>query len=70
MNECVWTYDRSDHTWNASCRSILDAFWGMQFFEEGLLSPKENGFVYCPFCAKPLVEAPDEVSSLEDEEGE
>ena len=51
QNACEWKYNRYDDIQLSSCNNIF-------YFEEG--GPTENGFNFCPFCGKSLVEIIDE----------
>ena len=42
--KCIWN---DDDGWQSACG---DSFW----FEDG--GPRENGFKFCPYCGKELVE--------------
>lgn len=44
MPECEWT-DNEDGPWDTSCDNMFE------FTTDG---PKENGFVYCPYCGRIL----------------
>jgi hypothetical protein len=46
-DKCEWTFDEIEECWNTSCG---EGFW----LETG--TPKENGFEYCPYCGRELVE--------------
>ncbi|MGJ7497510.1 hypothetical protein ACSFA8_20880 [Variovorax sp. RT4R15] len=43
---CVWTYDWESNWWT-DCKN------GFTFNDDG---PKANGFKYCCYCSKPIVE--------------
>lgn len=56
-NGCVWQQDGLDgDTWETSCK---------HFFMVIDDTPTNNGFKYCVFCGRPLVES---LYSLEDDE--
>ena len=51
-HKCGWTKDE-DGIWTAACHAMSNH--GPSFiFEDG--GPKENRFVFCPYCGKPLAE--------------
>ena len=50
MNSCAWEADE-DGIWHAACDHASQNLYC--FNDEG---PKGNGFKFCPFCGRPLVE--------------
>ena len=47
MKTCTWTYDDLYDFWDTSCGECFTVTEG---------TPKDNNFVYCPFCGKPIKE--------------
>ena len=54
IGTCKWTYDDSNDSWDTECD---EKFW---FTTEG---PIDNGFKYCPYCGKILIELDNEQES-------
>lgn len=45
---CTWTEDE-DGYWNTECGNLIVLNTG---------TPRDNGFVYCPYCGQRLIERP------------
>lgn len=47
---CEWKYDDGDDYWETDCSEAFQFFNG---------TPKDNGFEFCPFCRRELLESLD-----------
>lgn len=51
---CTWTYNNNSFAWDTNCANSFT------LMEDG---PKENGMKFCPYCSKPILQAPHDTES-------
>jgi hypothetical protein len=51
--ECVWGAVHNDEEWH------WDTACGQQFGPDNMDTLEDNGYRFCPYCGKPIKEAPD-----------
>lgn len=47
-DHCGWIYNERDDSWDTDCEN--------KFQISNNDTPKQNGFVYCPYCGDPIRE--------------